>query len=253
MYSKYELLYLLKILDYYEPCLVKIIKYYINTYTFEDFEESKYIKDTKSLKNIICLHYKDKEKIKKDYGHIANWNVSKITNMSGLFKSKYGFNDDISRWDVSNVTDMKHMFRHVYKFNQPLYSWDVSKVTDLSYMFYATKSFNQPLDSWDVTNVIKVYAMFSQAEKFDQPLNNWNLSNVNDIKYIFYDCVRERDSDYMCNKLTSTKYDKYGNNYINVNTHDLISIHGWLFNGNTNYDFYQPETINNFRTYIFND
>jgi len=246
MFSKYELLYLIKILDYYEQGLVRIIEYYINTYTFE------YNTELKQTVDIWC-NDNTRTKCELQYGLIEYWGCFKITNMSGLFKSKYGFNDDISRWDVSNVTDMKHMFRHVYKFNQPLYSWDVSKVTDMSYMFYATKSFNQPLDSWDVTNVIKVYAMFSQAEKFDQPLNNWNLSNVNDIKYIFYDCVRERDSDYMCNKLTSTKYDKYGNNYINVNTHDLISIHGWLFNGNTNYDFYQPETINNFRTYIFND
>ena len=39
MFSKYELLYLIKILDYYEPGLVRIIKYYINTYTFIKSQE----------------------------------------------------------------------------------------------------------------------------------------------------------------------------------------------------------------------
>ena len=35
MFHKYELLFLLKILDHYEVGLVRIIKYYIKTYTFK--------------------------------------------------------------------------------------------------------------------------------------------------------------------------------------------------------------------------
>ena len=39
--------------------------------------------------------------------------VSKITDMSGLFSASYAFKDfngDISRWDVSNVKSMRFMF-----------------------------------------------------------------------------------------------------------------------------------------------
>ena len=44
-------------------------------------------------------------------GHISNWNVSQVTDMSNLFKDKNTFNTDISSWDVSNVTNMKTMFK----------------------------------------------------------------------------------------------------------------------------------------------
>ena len=43
------------------------------------------------------------------YGTPNNWNVSKITDMSYLFKDT-NFNYDISSWDVSNVTDISYMF-----------------------------------------------------------------------------------------------------------------------------------------------
>ena len=49
------------------------------------------------------------------YGPVANWDVSEISDMSGLFKewTRHGlhsFNADISSWDTSGVTDMSNMF-----------------------------------------------------------------------------------------------------------------------------------------------
>ena len=42
---------------------------------------------------------------------MADWDVSLVTSMSQLFKSKASFNADISRWDVSSsVTSMYRMF-----------------------------------------------------------------------------------------------------------------------------------------------
>ena len=41
---------------------------------------------------------------------ISSWDVSSVTNMSGMFRSKF-FNQDIGSWDVSSVTDMSGMFR----------------------------------------------------------------------------------------------------------------------------------------------
>ena len=38
------------------------------------------------------------------YGDISKWNVSNVTNMSGLFEGS-NFNGDISEWDY-NVTNM---------------------------------------------------------------------------------------------------------------------------------------------------
>ena len=44
------------------------------------------------------------------YGPINNWDVSNITDMSGLFKILWNFNADISAWDTSGVTSMEGMF-----------------------------------------------------------------------------------------------------------------------------------------------
>ena len=60
--------------------------------------------------------------------------TSKITDMSWLFENvKHNF--DISSWDVSNVTNMTGMFYCCYDFNCDLSNWDVSNVTDMGYAF----------------------------------------------------------------------------------------------------------------------
>ena len=57
-----------------------------------------------------------------------DWDVSKVTDMSYLFKNNKTFNDEISKWDVSSVTDMKYMFNNAKDFDQYIGDWDVSNV-----------------------------------------------------------------------------------------------------------------------------
>ena len=181
MFSKYELLYLINILDYYEPGLVRIIEYYINTYT---------VKTNKELKQIVSFYYNNRNKeYSKKYGNISYWDVSNITIMNGLFidyKMGNDMNNDISRWDVSNVIDMSFMFWCLDNFNQPLNNWNTSKVTNMSAMFNCASSFNHPLNNWDVTNVTAMIFMFSKAESFNQPLDSWNVSCVTRMEKIFF-------------------------------------------------------------------
>ena len=76
--------------------------------------------------------------------NIGNWDVSNVTNMSGMFNSEspqYLFNQDISYWDVSNVTDMSYMFVGLSSFNQDLSSWSVENVTSCS-------GFSQGVSAW---------------------------------------------------------------------------------------------------------
>ena len=82
---------------------------------------------------------------------------------------------EINNWDVSRVTDMSAMFKNATSFNQPLNNWNVSKVTDMEGMFAGASSFNQPLNNWNVSNVTNMGWMFSHATSFNQPLNNWNV------------------------------------------------------------------------------
>ena len=87
----------------------------------------------------------DRDAAKDQYGPIASWNTSEITNMMYLFFDKAGFNEDISRWDVSNVTSLHRTFRSATSFNGDLSRWDVSNVTNMRYMFYGATSFNHQL------------------------------------------------------------------------------------------------------------
>ena len=69
------------------------------------------------------------------YGPIAGWNVSAITDISGLFYGLNNFNADISSWDTSRVTSMREMFFAPLissAFNQPL-SFNTASVTDMTY------------------------------------------------------------------------------------------------------------------------
>merc|ERR1711935_804224 len=95
------------------------------------------------------------------YGLIADWDVSAITDMSGIFKYLKDFNADFSSWDTSGVTNMYQMFYGASAFNQPL-SFDTSSVTAMGYMFLGAAAFNQPL-SFDTSRVTNMGRMFEAA------------------------------------------------------------------------------------------
>ena len=115
---------------------------------------------------------------------IDKWDVSRVTNMSGLFANDT-LNLDIHTWDVSNVTDMSNMF-YRSTFNQPLHSWDTSQVRTMSSMFAYNSEFNQPINGWNVSNVTDMSNMFCQSSSFNQPLDSLNVSNVKKMKSMFY-------------------------------------------------------------------
>ena len=75
--------------------------------------------------------------------------------IKGLFEYSKRTNkqfNGIADWDVSKVKDMSLMFYGAKIFNQPIGNWDVSKVSNMYGMFYGAKNFNQPLDNWDLSN-----------------------------------------------------------------------------------------------------
>ena len=70
------------------------------------------------------------------------------------------FNQPIGEWDVSKVTDMTGMFGYTSAFNQPIGKWDVSSVNNMSAMFQYAEAFNQPIGEWDISEVTNMSCMF---------------------------------------------------------------------------------------------
>ncbi|MEL6975279.1 MAG: BspA family leucine-rich repeat surface protein [Bacteroidota bacterium] len=119
---------------------------------------------------------------------IGGWNVSNVTNMQGMFHEAYGFNQNIGGWDVSNVTNMNSMFYGfggTSSFNQNLSNWDVGNVTDMADMFKWAVSFNGNIGDWDVSQVSNMNGMFTRAISFNQDIGNWNVGNVTDMSNMF--------------------------------------------------------------------
>ena len=76
------------------------------------------------------------------HGPIGEWDVSRVTDMSNLFKNKKAFNSDISKWDVSSVTNMYAMFLGATSFNHDISKWDMSNANTRA-MFFHAKAFRK--------------------------------------------------------------------------------------------------------------
>ena len=116
---------------------------------------------------------------------LNSWDMSSVTNMTGMFADTLAFNQPLDNWNTSSVTDMFGMFSGTLVFNQPLDNWNTSSVTDMFAMFANASSFNQPLDNWNTSSVTSMSGMFSGASSFNQPLNSWNTSSVTTMSSMF--------------------------------------------------------------------
>ena len=115
---------------------------------------------------------------------MAEWDVSQVTSMYGLFASKAEFNANISAWDVSSVTNMGYMFSFASKFNQDIGSWNTSQVTYMGGIFYDAAAFNQDISLWDTSQVAGMEYMFNGAP-FNQDIGSWDTSKVTGTAYMF--------------------------------------------------------------------
>ena len=154
-----------------------------------DIEVLPYVFTYASLKTAISLWFDDNVAALVKYGPIGNWNVAYVTSMAILFDNRSSFNEDISQWDTGSVTDMQGMFRGAFAFNQPIGSWDVSRVTSMFAMFDNATSFNQEIGDWDVRSVMDMGNMFAQATNFNQHIDEWVTSSLTNISYMFDNAI----------------------------------------------------------------
>ena len=116
-------------------------------------------KDTLLVAIVECLRMPPAD---LPHGSISSWDVSAVTDMSGLFIDSTG--------DIVPGAD---------KFNGDLSKWKVSRVTDMSAMFYSASSFNADLSKWDVSGVKYMIEMFNGASSFAGKLcGTWLISKA---------------------------------------------------------------------------
>jgi surface protein len=120
------------------------------------------------------------------YEPITLWDVSRVTDMTEVFKDKTQFNQDLNEWDVSQVTTMYFMFRFASAFNGDISAWDVSQLTDMYQMFKGASAFNGDLSLWDVSKVTTMTATFNSASVFNQDLSAWDVGRVTNMQYMFF-------------------------------------------------------------------
>ena len=124
------------------------------------------------------------------FDKIANWDVSNVTNMSGMFKNSIEVDfSKIANWDVSSVTNMSEMFRGVWNVDNcgdynnasPINNWNVRNVSNFNNMFEITSigcvpsDFTYPIftlrpGTWDNTFANDTYAgtyVFTPVDNID--------------------------------------------------------------------------------------
>ena len=80
---------------------------------------------------------------KRRYGHISDWDVSQVTNMSQLFYEFDDFNEDLSKWQTGNVRDMSWMFLSASSLDSDLSQWQTGNVRNMHAMFHGATSLQE--------------------------------------------------------------------------------------------------------------
>jgi surface protein len=123
------------------------------------------------------------------FGHISEWDVSQVFNMSGLFANALDFNEDLSLWNVSNVRDMRNTFANASSFAGNLSTWNVSSVKYTSNMFHGASSLDGDFSGWNTTNVRNFSYMFAGASSFNGNVSTWDVTGAYDLSFMFLDAT----------------------------------------------------------------
>lgn len=136
---------------------------------------------------------KDRESTLVRFGHIRDWDTSKVTRMDHLFSwersnSLAQFRDDISAWNTSSVTNMSHIFYGNSAMNLDLGQWNVRQVVDMSFAFASTKHYKgHGLVSWDTSKLVNASNMFHQAAAFNShSIHRWDVRSLVDASQMFH-------------------------------------------------------------------
>jgi surface protein len=118
---------------------------------------------------------------------VRDWNISTVTDISGIFQNCTLFNQDISKWDTRNVLFMNAAFQNARNFNANISFWNVSGVINwpMTSIFDGATSFNRNLNRWDVSRVSGFNSAFRNATLFTGNVSTWDVSTATDMANMF--------------------------------------------------------------------
>ena len=126
------------------------------------------------------------------FGHIKDWDVSEVTDMSQLFSADRlnpaaQFNDDISSWDTPKLKNISYMFYGNEVMDSDFSHWTFKHVEDASYAFAETKKYSGwGLAYLETDKLVNAKGMFQNAVKFDaNGVHKWSLSKLRDGSFMF--------------------------------------------------------------------
>ena len=118
-------------------------------------------------------------------GSLAGWEpgvaLTSGCNLGAVFRGAEAFNQELSSWDVSKATNMYGMFEEAKVFNGSLVGWQPGVALlggcDLGAMFREAEAFDQSLGSWDIAKASTLYQMLHysglSAANYDATLIGW--------------------------------------------------------------------------------
>jgi surface protein len=116
----------------------------------------------------------------------------------------------ISEWNVSNVTDMSNLFSHnMALVDEDLGQWNVSRVKNMNCLFQGAENFCADLSKWDVGSVTNMGNMFDGAIAFNCLIGIWNIRSLCNARYMFYDTRIEKEYGYPIDERRVVFYSLY--------------------------------------------
>jgi hypothetical protein len=145
------------------------------------------------LETAVAAWINDSTSATETYGNITGWDVSSVTDFSGLFYDATSFNENLSSWSVNQVTNMDDMFYGATSFEQDLSNWNIASSTSLKRIFAgATKMLNRGLPSTMIASkwsddfaVYSTYDSFNGLFDSNGASTNSNYMEVSNNKATF--------------------------------------------------------------------
>ena len=154
-------------------------------------------------------------------GDIGNWNVSSVTDASGMFEGSQAFQGKINGWNWAALKNASSMFKNsTYKqYVGPWFSGAAKSLEDASNMFEGVSFSGNPIDriDWDMSTVKSTKEMFKNSDfsggsyvnnwfvspnvledtsgmfegctKFNRPIGSWDVSSVTDASRMFKNSI----------------------------------------------------------------